>query len=528
MKYRNFEVDVSPEMQLYKILQRQSYGIGTALAEFVDNSVQSFTEKRTAIRAVEGSEPKLKVRIVISSSRKQIVVEDNAGGINRENFQKAIRMGHPSENGPKAQSLSVYGIGMKSAAIWFSNRWKIETSALGSGEVLTTTFDLERLLDSQRTKIEVETSPEDHNKHYTRITIDDCLRDLDGQESEFQDSVLPYLQETFYKFEDVTIEIEHDHLILMTKNAQLSEPLPLVYPIVNANGDIISNRNFTWKKRLDFIHEGRSVKGFIMIMNKGSYDGAGIRLLRNRRVIDGTRGGKRQNKPRVLLGTSNKYAPQRIYGEIHLNDFPVNFMKTGFDINMDSLYRAIKSQISVRPPDVNEDFVQQATHFRSNKTTFGRKTKAKGTTKAKAKTKPHPTTESQIPFSEDLNDALEKLDFKKLSRLYRSLCRVSLVDDPVLAYVGAWTLLESLATQLGKNEGTAFNGFYNTFFRDFVANTNEKKECKNVLRDIHTKGNMNKHSGVYEAMNAQQLASDLPAIEKFLIHCAGKVTSSSP
>ena len=46
-----FKVDVSPEMQLYKILQRQSYGIESALAEFVDNSVQSFIDARNKAEA---------------------------------------------------------------------------------------------------------------------------------------------------------------------------------------------------------------------------------------------------------------------------------------------------------------------------------------------------------------------------------------------------------------------------------------------------------------------------------------------
>ena len=113
----NFEVDVSPEMQLYKILQRQSYDIGTALAEFVDNSVQSYGDKYNAIKASEGTEPILKVRIVISSEDKRIVIEDNAGGINRENFQRAIRMGYDGHAEPDPKSLSVYGIGMKSSAI---------------------------------------------------------------------------------------------------------------------------------------------------------------------------------------------------------------------------------------------------------------------------------------------------------------------------------------------------------------------------------------------------------------------------
>ena len=511
MKISNFHVNISPEMQLYKILQRQSYDIGTALAEFVDNSVQSFSERRDAITAIERSEANLKVRILISSREKRIVVEDNAGGINRRNFQQAIRMGHDHQTNPNPESLSVYGIGMKSSAIWFSNKWSIETSALGSSERLKTTFDLDQLLNSGSSTIEVTVNSEDINKHYTRIIIDDCLRGLDDQNNYFRDSVLPYLQETFFKFQNVYIELVHDNLLQKSDKAYLTEPSPLVFPRVDNNGDKLSDDLVTWKRKLDFTHESKRVKGHIMIMDTGSYHGPGIRLLRNRRVIHGTQGGGRQNKPHVLLGTANKYAPQRIYGEITLNEFPVNFMKTGFDVNMNSLYRAIKSQISARPPDVLEDFVQQATWFRKNKaTSTGR---SKHSTKQKRVDK--------IPFSENLRNQLSELEFNKLYRLYESLCEISLSNFPILAYVGAWSLLESLATNLGKKSKTAFNSFYNgDMLNNSPFDSMKRNEIRNVINDIHGKGNMNKHSESYETINAQQLASDFPTIKEFLLYCA--------
>ena len=529
---KNFKVDVAPEMELYKILQRQSYSIETALAEFVDNSVQSFKDQRNAIKDSEEAEPKLRVRIAISSLENRIAIEDNAGGINRENFQRAIRMGYGQEPRPKTKNLSVYGIGMKSSAIWFSNRWTIETSALGSGEKLTTTFDLEQLLASGTTKIEVRTSPEDEKKHYTKITIIDCLRELADPNKQFEETVLPYLQETFYKFTNVFIEIMHDGLVLQTTKAQLNEPLTLIYPRVDKNGEMLSNTPVEWKKKLDFTYDNKPVRGFILIREKGSYHGPGIRLLRNQRVIYGTKGGNRQNKPQVLLGTSNKYASQRIYGEIHLDDFPVNFMKTGFDINMYSLYRAIKTEISARLPDIVEDFVDQATYFRKNKKTSNTKTESKTSVRNKSETEIEsiqvPDASKQIRFSSELNNALEQLSIKKLYRLYSSLCRVSLINDPVLAYVGAWTLLESLATQMGKKREIAFKGFFNSHFKDFVASKAQSSDCQSVIADIHAKGNMNKHSGVYEAMNAQQLVSDFQTIEQFLIHCAEKITKATP
>ena len=310
----------------------------------------------------------------------------------------------------------------------------------------------------------------------------------------------------------------HNSEMLQTDKAYLTDPAPLVYPRVDATGNKISDTPVTWKRKLNFQHEGKNVRGFIMIMDRGSYHGPGVRLLRNRRVIAGTRGGDRQNKPKVLLGTSNKYAPQRIYGEITLNEFPVNFMKTGFDINMNSLYHAIKSQISAIPPDNLDDYVQQATNFRTKKA--GKQTGRKPA--------PRPRPLDKIPFSDDLRDKLAELEFNKLYRLYESLCNISLSEHPILAYVGVWSLLDSMATQMGKRKETAFN----SFFTGNILNTSEfadtaRKEIRNVINDIHAKGNMNKHSGSYQTINAQQLAGDLPVIQKFLIHCVVQHLSSS-
>ena len=269
MSKENFEVDVAPEMELYKILQRQSYSVETALAEFVDNSIQSFIEQRTAIHQSEGLEPKLKVQITISSSDNWITIEDNAGGITRDNFQRAIRIGYGLDPKPKQQSLSVYGIGMKSSAIWLSNRWSIETSVLGSSEKLSTTFDLDQLLASGTTKIEVQSSPEDAMKHYTKITIIDCLRDLSVPKEYFEETVLPFLLETFYKFKNVRIEVMYNDSLLETTSTELIEPTPLVYPRVDKDGEKLSESSEEWKTKLDFIHENKQVSGFIMIREKG-------------------------------------------------------------------------------------------------------------------------------------------------------------------------------------------------------------------------------------------------------------------
>ena len=193
------------------------------------------------------------------------------------------------------------------------------------------------------------------------------------------------------------------------------------------------------------------------------------------------------------------------------------------------LYRAVRSELIDRPPDVKEDLIHQATHFRSGKVEPIPKDKDKkkpGKSPGRKSPKPVPKIEDHILFSTELNDTLAQLNNHKLHRLYESLCRVSLINDPVLAYVAAWTLLESLATLLGKGPNTAFDGFYNGKINLFTQNKTERGDYKIPIGDIHEKGNMNKHSSKYETINAQQLVSDFQSIEMFLIHCAERAVES--
>ena len=522
----SFKVDVSPEMQLYKILQRQSYGIDSALSEFIDNSIQSFRDREKALRSVDGTEVQLKVVITVDTKTNQIIIEDNAAGINRQNFQRAIRMGHDANTTHATSSLSVYGIGMKSASIWFSNTWEIETSALGSQEKLITRFDLDALLAENENHIIVNTEPEEPKKHYTKIIITNSLRE--EPENHYHDRVLPYLEEIFFKFKKfLKIEIIYDGLVLQTKGAFLNTPEPLHYPEVDTNGTPINGKYITWKRKIEFDYADKKVKGYIMIMKTGSYHQPGIRLMRNQRVIVGTRISP--NKPLLILGTVNKYASQRIYGELHLNDSPINFMKTGFDYNLDGLYRILQSKLRGDKDKNEPNFINQANYYRARqkqgnpKSSTPQKSTPQKSTPQKSTPKQTISKPNNIENSEEIYSRLNQLDQKKLARLYWSICKISLTEHPILVYVGSWTLLESLATYLDKDSTTSFDSFYSGKMNSMGLDKTKKADLRASIKDIHTKGNCNKHSGTYEAMDAIQLHNDFKVIEDFIVNCIEEI-----
>ncbi len=550
-----FKVDVSPEMQLYKILQRQSYGVETALAEFIDNSIQSFLDKRKAITSVSNQNQRLNIKINVDTIEKEISIEDNAAGINRKDFQRAIRMGHPEDSPHHQKSLSIYGIGMKSAAVWFSDYWTIETSCVSSSEKLSMTFNLNDLLAKNESSVTVESHSIEPKAHFTKITLVGHFRD--DSESFFSETVLPYLIETFYKFLNfLDIEIYHDGIRLYTNKANITAPQPMNYPIVDKKSIPINKDYITWRKRLEFDYNNKKVKGVILIRKVGSYKQPGIRLLRNNRVIVGTT--IKPNIPDELLGTKNKYAAQRIYGEFHLDEFQVNFMKTNFDESLGDFYKKVGELISEENSE--QDFIQQATNYRkrvadkfkfdenndmrsSGETRDNSEEEAQNTANNESENhseegaqdsessvnqeeQSSATLNTKISASKGIVKRLDEIDNKKLCRLYNSLCKVSLIEHPILLYVGAWTFFESLATEMNKSDNDNFHSFFNNKINNWYTDRGQKNDFKTTLEDIHKKGNCTKHSGKYQVIDARQLDNDFTVLEPFIIYALDEIINA--
>ena len=537
VKDGNFKVDVSPEMQVYRLLQSLPYTIESALAEFIDNSLQSYLDHYRELRSPGSKKDNLKVTITVDSSTNNITIEDDAAGIGRDEFQTAMSLGIDTSSKHAKDSLSVYGVGMKSSAIWLADEWVIETSSLGKKERLTTVFDLNALLRDKREYLTVGSESESIEKHFTKISILNSPRK--ENEEYYKDVVLPRLQETFLNFPFMDIEIIYDNLKLNTGDAYFQIRQPLCYPKVNKDGDPINNTNITWRKDINITWERHKIKGFVMFMEKGSYYQPGLRLFRNKRLIQGTK--KQPNRPGVLLGTSNKYAAQRIYGELHLNTVRVNFLKTSFNENLESLYRAVKSKLQEEP-----NMVSQADRYRSRKAPppppDSIPLTKEETPLTKEETKPlYEPEPDNIEFSQDFYDKLGKLQNYKLRRLYKSLCEISLTDHGILAYVGMSIFFEVLSIVLGntKPDGDkhSFDSFFNGKINDFYASEKRankasetpRKKHKNpgekyklLIRDIRIRGNINKHEGENYTADATQLRIDMKDLTTFLIQYIDK------
>src|SRR5271155_409055 len=110
-------VSIRPGVGILSVLRHLNYKAWFAMAEFVDNSLQSYLQNSERLQELHGREFRLKVEIEIERSDEvRIKIRDNAAGIATADYARAFR---PAELPTDRSGFAEFGMGMKSAACWF-------------------------------------------------------------------------------------------------------------------------------------------------------------------------------------------------------------------------------------------------------------------------------------------------------------------------------------------------------------------------------------------------------------------------
>jgi hypothetical protein len=167
-------VNIRPGVRILSILRHLNYKPWFALAEFVDNAVQSYSENRARLESLHGTKFQLRVDIDIESGPlSRITIRDNAAGIARADFPRAFR---PAAIPPDRSGLSEFGMGMKSAACWFAPRWRVRTKALDGDVERKIDFDVAKIVNDQIDELDILETSAPPKAHFTEITLDDLFR----------------------------------------------------------------------------------------------------------------------------------------------------------------------------------------------------------------------------------------------------------------------------------------------------------------------------------------------------------------
>lgn len=330
-------VNIRPGVSILSLLQHMNYKPWFALAEFVDNSLQSFLDNRAQLELAGGMGSRLRVAVDIDPiDRGRVTIRDNAAGIHASDYTRAFRA---AEAPPDRSGLSEFGMGMKSASCWFSRRWSVRTAALGEGLERTVSFDIDKIVRDDVDELEVNHRAVGPNSHYTEILLSDLHRPLQGRTI---GKIKEHLASIFRVFiRDGVLELSFDRDVLT-----YAEPDVLVAPFFkDPTGE--PNR---WHKLVDLdFGGGLRAHGFAGLRAVGSTTDAGFALFRRNRLIQGSR--EEGYRPEYIFGKSNSFAYQRLFGELHLDGFEVSHTKDGFkwEEHEDVVLELLRHQLNEGP-----------------------------------------------------------------------------------------------------------------------------------------------------------------------------------
>ena len=347
------ELNIQPPASILNVFSRLSYKPWYAIAEFVDNSTQSYISHMEELSALPEFE-KLIVNVKYDAEANTLTIIDNAYGMEIERFRDAILL--DSRNDSQA-GRNEFGMGLKTAASWFGKVWKVTSTQYGSANRYTATVDIPMLdrLRLQNTKIYRDYVATDI--HGTEIIIEQVTKKITGSR-------------TIGKIRDLLSSMYRRDINNRNIEIWFNDE-----PIVFEEYPVLTNfRGKSWKKDLDFVvnfeEKAYRVTGFVAIMNPGSFPKAGFALFRQDRVVIG--GTDSNYKPAQIFGQAQSQKSLKLFGELNMNDFPVNQAKDGFiwddgleDAFIDALKNNIQEYIEIAEMSIKErasetEFSEQA------------------------------------------------------------------------------------------------------------------------------------------------------------------------
>ncbi|MYJ57682.1 MAG: hypothetical protein F4088_01995, partial [Chloroflexi bacterium] len=166
-------------LEVIRSYKRLSYTIWHALAEFVDNSTQSYFNNRPDLDAAfEREGRKLEVDIVYDRERGLFRISDNAMGMSLAELTYGLRVGAPPA---VDDGRSKYGMGMKTAACWIGDNWSVRTKKMGEPSEHRIDVDVEAVASGENLLPYSEVADRDPNDHYTIIEISNHHKEFRGR-----------------------------------------------------------------------------------------------------------------------------------------------------------------------------------------------------------------------------------------------------------------------------------------------------------------------------------------------------------
>lgn len=341
------ELNIRPDTSVYAIFKAMSYKPWTAFAEFIDNSTQNYYDNMEVLDKENKDGLTIEIKYIKDKTKgDSIIISDNAMGMDYESFSRAIKLKTLPKN---TIGRHEFGMGLKTAACWFGRLWRLESTMLGRKYRYSAEINIDSLEKNKNETIAIEENEIDKSKHYTILTIENLNQKVKGRRIE--DKIFKFLSSIYridFRNHNVNVYYNGDKL-------EFKEPVPY-----------IDNEGKIWKKDVEFyvpFKEGElKVTGFIAIRIPSSTSDAGFTLIRRNRVIIG--GPDENYRPAEIFGGTNTFPYQRLYGELHMDNWPVTQTKDKFNWSNEDLENAFIEKLK----EVSDEYKKKATEIRTKKT----------------------------------------------------------------------------------------------------------------------------------------------------------------
>ena len=303
------ELNIQPQAGVIGVFSRLNYKPWYAIGEFVDNSTQSFYSHQKEL--VEQGINQVEISINYDDDLDVLTIVDNAFGMEFSDFARAVKVDSPPEN---KNGRNEFGMGLKTAASWFGNIWSVRSTQYGSNYEYYTEINIPELRRSNANTVSIERTIVDPSTHGTTIIIKDVTKKIGSPRT--KGKIVELLKSMYRR------DLNNGYVRIKYDDDQLFYD----------GYECLSFRDKIWRKELDFSFDfdghNHRVVGFVGILANGGFGRAGFALFRRNRVVIG--GDEFNYKPDVIFGQAQSPIAHKLFGELDLDDFPINQAKDGF------------------------------------------------------------------------------------------------------------------------------------------------------------------------------------------------------
>lgn len=327
------ELNIQPQAGVIGVFSRLNYKAWYAIGEFVDNSTQSFYSNQEELKQ-HGIED-VEINIIYDTEHDILTIKDTAYGMELTDFSRAVKVDSPPDD---KNGRNEFGMGLKTAASWFGNIWSVRSTQLGSTNEYYTEINIPEMREKNINTVAIHRTQVSPNTHGTTIVISEITKKIGAPRTKTK--IVDLLKSMYRRdLNSGLIRINYDGEALFFDEY-----------------NCLSFRKQEWRKNLDFEFDfngiSHHVSGFVGILANGGFGRAGFALFRRGRVVVG---GEEQNyKPDRIFGQAQSTIAHKLFGEIDLEDFPINQAKDGFvwddgleDIFIEVLRTNIKEYIDI-------------------------------------------------------------------------------------------------------------------------------------------------------------------------------------